>query len=80
MLKTKSERTRMLQSQFICPIWVVWFGQSCNLYFSRYHARQFMRALRLKRTPYDAYDGRGENFGEADAWASRIGGSHATHA
>lgn len=56
----QAEKTKMLQGQFICPIWAVWFGESVNVSFTRFHADQFMRALALNGTLFMAYDGHGE--------------------
>jgi hypothetical protein len=56
----QADKTRKLQAQFICPIWTVWFGKSVNLYFTRYHAEQMVRALEGNQTPCAAYNGKGE--------------------
>ena len=49
-VSVEQAKTKKLQAQFICPIWAVWFGQSVNLYFTRYHCEQFTWALRLNGT------------------------------
>jgi len=56
----RAARTQKLQAQFICPIWAVWFGSTCSVFYTSYHAEQFMRALRLNGTPFDAFSGKGE--------------------
>ena len=56
----QAEKTKRLQSQFICPIWAVWFGKSVNVYFTRSHTEQMVRALRLNGTDCLAFDGKGE--------------------
>jgi len=58
-MNTKAEKSKLLQGQFICPIFAVWFGMSCNVYFTRYHAEQMLRALRLNGTECWAFDGKG---------------------
>ncbi len=57
----QATKTKLLQAQFICPIWAVWFGKSVNVYFTRYHLGQFCRALRLNGTQFVAFDGRGNS-------------------
>lgn len=56
---TQALKTVELQKQFICPIWTVWFGKSCNLYFTAHHAEQMTRALRLNETECRAFSGDG---------------------
>jgi hypothetical protein len=50
-IETMRQKTILLQREFICPIWAVWFGKSVRIYFTHYHAEQMMRALRANNTP-----------------------------
>jgi hypothetical protein len=58
-MSEQASKTKQLQANFICPIWTVWFGKSVNLYFTRYHAEQQVRALRLNGTECFGFDGKG---------------------
>ena len=57
-IATMRQKTELLQREFICPIWAVWFGTSVRLYFTEYHADQMMRALRLNGTQAHCFSGR----------------------
>jgi len=61
-MTTQALKTAELQKQFICPIWTVWFGSSCNVYFTTYHVEQMLRALRLNGTECSAFDGKGNSY------------------
>ena len=58
-MSEQAAKTVKLQAQLICPIWAVWFGETMKVYFTRYHAEQMLRALRLNGTECAGYDGKG---------------------